>query len=84
MAVTTWRCWVPLSPDAGGATSSVTNRSAGHTMAGSRGDVTSELRLRLKAAFEAEGIEIPFPHRTIVTAGQKAADGVLVRQASEG
>ncbi len=43
-------------------------------------DVMRELRLRLKRAFDAEGIEIPYPHRTLVTAGQKAADGVVVRQ----
>lgn len=35
-------------------------------------DVAGELRQRLKAAFDAEGIEIPFPHRVVV-----------VRQASD-
>lgn len=44
-------------------------------------DVMRELRKRLKKAFDAEGIEIPFPHRTLVSAGQKAADGIVVRQA---
>ena len=29
-------------------------------------DVTGELRKRLKEAFDKEGIEIPYPHRTIV------------------
>lgn len=43
-------------------------------------DVMRQLRLRIKKAFDEAGIEIPFPHRTIVTAGQKAADGVLLRQ----
>ncbi len=47
-------------------------------------DVMRELRRRLKKAFDAEGIEIPFPHRTLVTAGQKAADGVVVRRAGNG
>ncbi len=47
-------------------------------------DVTRELRRRLKKAFDAEGIEIPFPHRTIVSAGQKAADGFVIRQAGNG
>jgi small conductance mechanosensitive channel len=47
-------------------------------------DVMRELRLRLKKAFDAEGIEIPFPHRTLVTSGQKAADGVLVRPTGGG
>ena len=61
--------------------SSVDIRVLGDTLPGRQWDVTRELRLRLKTAFDAEGIEIPFPHRTIVSAGQKAADGVLVRQA---
>ena len=61
--------------------SSVDIRILGDTLPGSQWGVTRELRLRLKTAFDAEGIEIPFPHRTIVTAGQKAADGLLVRQA---
>ena len=43
-------------------------------------DVMRQLRLRLKKAFDAEGIEIPFPHRTLVTVGQKSADGIVVRQ----
>ncbi len=63
--------------------SSVDIRILGDTQPGSQWGVTRELRLRLKAAFDAEGIEIPFPHQTLVTAGQKAADGVLVRQAGD-
>ncbi|MCH8064794.1 MAG: mechanosensitive ion channel family protein, partial [Chloroflexi bacterium] len=63
--------------------SSVDIRVLGDTLPGRQWDVTRELRLRLKTAFDAEGIEIPFPHRTIVSAGQKAADGVLVRQAGD-
>ncbi len=35
-------------------------------------DVMGELRLRLKRAFDEEGIEIPFPHMTLVTRGAKA------------
>jgi small conductance mechanosensitive channel len=35
-------------------------------------DVMGELRLRLKKAFDAEGIEFPFPHRLPVTGGAKA------------
>ena len=61
--------------------SSVDIRVLGDTLPGRQWDVTRELRLRLKTAFDAEGIEIPFPHRTLVSAGQKAADGLLVRQA---
>jgi small conductance mechanosensitive channel len=45
-------------------------------------DVMRELRRRLKIAFDAEGIEIPYPHRTLVTTGQKAADGLVVRTAN--
>jgi small conductance mechanosensitive channel len=37
-------------------------------------DVMGELRLRLKKAFDEEGIEIPFPHRVMVTRGAKATD----------
>jgi len=47
-------------------------------------DVMRELRRRLKKAFDEEGIEIPFPHRTLVTAGQKAADGFVVRRTGDG
>jgi small-conductance mechanosensitive channel len=45
-------------------------------------DVMGELRKRLKRAFDEEGIEIPFPHRTIVTYGAKAADGIRINRAS--
>lgn len=34
--------------------------------------VMGELRRRLKQAFDAEGIEIPYPHRVLVTSGAKA------------
>jgi small conductance mechanosensitive channel len=37
-------------------------------------DVMGEMRLRLKRAFDEEGIEIPFPHRVLVTQGAKATD----------
>jgi small-conductance mechanosensitive channel len=36
--------------------------------------VMGELRLRLKKAFYEEGIEIPYPHVTIATTGNKAWD----------
>ncbi len=36
--------------------------------------VTGELRRRLKKAFDEEGIEIPYPHRVMVTHGAKATD----------
>ena len=60
--------------------SSVDIRIVGQTQPGEQFAVLRELRLRLKKAFDAEGIEIPFPHTTLVTAKQKAADGVLLRQ----
>ncbi len=63
--------------------SSVDIRVVGDTQPGRQWDVAREFRRRIKLAFDAEGIEIPFPHRTLVTAGQKAADGVLVRQAND-
>jgi len=37
-------------------------------------DVMGELRRRLKKAFDEEGIEIPYPHRVMVTRGVKATD----------
>ncbi len=61
--------------------SSVNIRVLGDTQPGRQWTVTREFRRRIKLAFDEAGIEIPFPHRTLVTAGQKAADGVLVRQA---
>ena len=64
--------------------SSVDIRVLGETEPGRQWEVLRELRLRLKKAFDAEGIEIPFPHTTLVTAGQRAADGVLVRRADAG
>ena len=63
--------------------SSVDIRVLADTQPGRQWGVTREFRLRIKLAFDEQGIEIPFPHRTLVTAGQKAADGVVVRQAEE-
>ncbi|MCH7579201.1 MAG: mechanosensitive ion channel family protein [Chloroflexi bacterium] len=63
--------------------SSVDIRVVGDTQPGRQWAVTREFRLRIKLAFDAEAIEIPYPHQTLVTAGQKAADGVLVRRAAE-
>ncbi len=37
-------------------------------------DVMGELRKRIKKAFDEEGIEIPYPHRVMVTRGAKATD----------
>jgi len=38
-------------------------------------DVTGELRERLKRAFEAEGIEIPYPHQVVVVRTESAGNG---------
>jgi small conductance mechanosensitive channel len=46
-------------------------------------DVMRELRRRLKIEFDREGIEIPYPHRTLVTSGAKATDAMVLRVASQ-
>lgn len=61
--------------------SAITIRVLGDTIALEQWAISREFRKRIKKAFDDEGIEIPYPHRTLVTAGQKAADGVLIRQA---
>lgn len=66
------------------ADSSIEIRILGETQPIRQWDVTRELRLRLKKAFDAEGIEIPYPHRTLVSAGQKAADGLVLRTERNG
>jgi moderate conductance mechanosensitive channel len=45
--------------------SSVDIKIVGDTKPGKQWDVTGELRLRLKKAFDKEGIEIPFPQTTV-------------------
>lgn len=64
--------------------SSIDIRVLGVTQPIRQWDVMRELRRRLKAAFDAEDIEIPYPHRTIVTAGTKAADGMVIRNTNGG
>lgn len=64
--------------------SAITIRVLGDTAPIQQWAVAREFRKRLKKAFDDEGIEIPYPHRTLVTAGQKAADGLLVRQSTNG
>ncbi len=46
----------------------------GDTMPIQQWAVMGELRRRLKKAFDEEGIEIPYPHRVMVTRGAKATD----------
>jgi len=60
--------------------SSVDIRVLGATQPGRQWDVMRELRRRIKVAFDEAGIEIPFPHTTLVTAGQKAAHGIELQQ----
>ena len=64
--------------------SSVDIRILGDTQPIRQWDVMRELRRRLKRAFDEEGIEIPFPHRTLVSAGQKAADGLVMQPPGSG
>lgn len=45
-------------------------------------DIGREYRRRLKKAFDAEGIDIPFPQRTVHIAGSPAAESVLRTGAS--
>jgi moderate conductance mechanosensitive channel len=47
------------------AASGIAIKCLGETEAGTQWAVGGEFRRRLKAAFDAEGIEIPFPHRTL-------------------
>ncbi|MBI2607691.1 MAG: mechanosensitive ion channel family protein [Candidatus Doudnabacteria bacterium] len=52
------------------ADSAIMIKILGDTQPIKQWDVTGELRKRLKIAFDKEGIEIPFPQRTIHTAGK--------------
>jgi trehalose-phosphatase len=45
--------------------SGITIKVVGATKPRRQWDVTRELRRRIKRAFDSEGIEIPFPHRTL-------------------
>lgn len=55
------------------ADSAVVLRMMTKTIPQERWNVLRELRRRVKFAFDAEGIEIPFPHRTIYMAQEKAS-----------
>lgn len=46
--------------------SSVDIKIVGETKPSRQWDATGELRLRLKKAFDKEGIDIPFPHTTVI------------------
>ncbi|MDH4335024.1 MAG: mechanosensitive ion channel family protein, partial [Chloroflexota bacterium] len=49
--------------------SAVTLKVTGRVHAGDQWSVSGELRTRILAMFAAEGIEIPFPHRVVMTRG---------------
>ncbi len=62
------------------ADSAVIIRVLGQTLPLKQWDVAGEFRLRIKRAFDEEGIEIPFPHRTVYWGAaqppfHRAADG---------
>jgi small-conductance mechanosensitive channel len=54
--------------------SSIEIKIVGDTKPIKQWDVMGELRRRLKKTFDEEGIEIPYPHRVVVTRGAKATD----------
>jgi len=54
--------------------SAVTLKMLGRVHAGDQWSVTGELRARILAAFRENGIEIPFPHRVVMTRSEGAAD----------
>ena len=59
------------------ADSEVTIRLVVKTRPGQQWKVEREIRKRLKAAFDAEGIEIPFPHRVVYTRRDDRRGGYL-------
>jgi moderate conductance mechanosensitive channel len=61
--------------------SAVTLKVVGRVRPAEQWGVTGELRKRVLAAFNAEGIEIPFPHRVVVT---RAAAGLPDEGPSKG
>jgi small conductance mechanosensitive channel len=58
--------------------SAVTIRMMAKTLPLKQWDVARELRRRIKHRFDAEGIEIPFPQRTV---WHRAVDGQVMRPA---
>ena len=59
------------------ADSEVTIRLVVKTRPGQQWKVEREIRKRLKAAFDTEGIEIPFPHRVVYTRRDDRRGGYL-------
>mgnify|MGYP006181467785 CR=1 FL=1 len=59
--------------------SSVNVRIMATTVPLKQWDVARELRLRIKRRFDAEGIEIPFPHRTLYWGEGEKSDVRIVK-----
>lgn len=51
-------------------------RMVAETKPGKQFDVAREIRARVKTAFDAEGIEVPFPHRVMIHAGTQEKESV--------
>ncbi|HEV2150572.1 MAG TPA: mechanosensitive ion channel domain-containing protein [Longimicrobiaceae bacterium] len=66
------------------AESSVNIRIMAKTVPLKQWDVGRELRRRLKRRFDAEGIEIPFPQRTVHYAAESVASGLAGSGAGDG
>jgi small conductance mechanosensitive channel len=64
--------------------SQVTIRLMAKTLPLKQWDVARELRRRLKQRFDAEGIEIPYPHQKVVWEGSSPQEGLLLRTAALG
>lgn len=47
-------------------------------------EVAGELRRRIKITFDAEGIEMPFPHRVVIHGPERAAAGISPEAAEAG
>jgi small-conductance mechanosensitive channel len=57
------------------AESQVTVRMLAKTLPLKQWDVARELRRRIKARFDREGIQIPYPHRVVITRPSPSASG---------
>ena len=53
--------------------SSIDIKIMGDTKPSRQWDVTRELRKRIKITFDKEGIEIPFPHRVVITKNEPSS-----------
>lgn len=58
------------------ADSGITIKVVGMVRAGEQWAVTGEFRKRILAAFAGEGIEIPFPHRVVISRPERPPDEI--------